>query len=565
MVTEVESETSSICLPPQKRGGAEPTDSGIKALRHWRQDIVAGLVVALVSVPLSLGIALASGAPPIAGLTSEIIAGLVFPFLGGAYVTISGPAAGLTPVLFAAIAALGHGDMSAGYHRILAVIFMAGILQLVLTICGAARFSYMLPSSAIRGMMCSIGILIMAKQIPNFLGENFRAHDFFPIIIELPQHVRTVNWTVLGIAAGCLALLCVMPKINWKALRYIPAQLIVVLVGIAAGQLLHLDSRFLVHIPDNPLAKSFVMPDFGSLFLDYSCWGAALVALLALTFVDGTESLATIHAVDKIDPYKRKSNPKRTLFAMGMSNIVSSLVGGLTIIPGIIKSTTCIVSGGRTPWVNFYNAIFLIIFLLFATPLINMIPIGALAAVLVHIGYKLAAPKVWLSVAEIGREQLAIFGTTILVTLCTDLLLGIVAGVLVKIVVLLAYSIRRHRLSRHPLRLPLSSIIAGLFRNPVKSILTKDGVMTIELARPLTCFNSLALRNAVDHADPTIQHLRLLALPEVTIVDHSTNSYLRSLQEQWRSQGKLAEVCGLDNLRKITAAEECMRYKLAVS
>jgi MFS superfamily sulfate permease-like transporter len=167
----------------------ETPQNGLAGLKHWRQDMLAALVVALVSVPLSLGIALASGAPPLCGLTSEIIAGLIFPFLGGAYVTISGPAAGLAPVLFAGITTLGHGNMEVGYHLILCVIFMVGIVQLILTWLKAAKFSQMFPQAAIHGMLASIGFLLAAKQIPNFIGCTFHAHDFFAVMAETPSQL----------------------------------------------------------------------------------------------------------------------------------------------------------------------------------------------------------------------------------------------------------------------------------------------------------------------------------------------------------------------------------------
>ena len=149
--------------------------------------------------------------------------------------------------------------------------------------------------------------------------------------------------------------------------------------------------------------------------------------------IDGVESLATIAAIDKIDPFRRKSDPNRTLIAMGISNMCSSLAGGLTIIPGGVKSTTCIFSGGRTQWANFYNACFLIVYLLLGRNLINLMPLSVLGAIVLYTGYKLCAPKVWKHVAHIGSEQLFVFTTTVLVTVTTDLLWGIAAGIVAKL------------------------------------------------------------------------------------------------------------------------------------
>ena len=155
--------------------------------------------------------------------------------------------------------------------------------------------------------------------------------------------------------------------------------------------------------------------------------------MLTLTLIDGVESLATIAAIDKIDPFRRKSDPNRTLFAMGVSNMCSSMVGGLTIIPGGVKSTACIVGGGRTQWANFYNAMFLILYIVIGRSVINLMPLSALGAIVIYTGYKLCAPKVWKHIAHIGSEQLFVFTATVLVTLTTDLLWGIAAGIVAKL------------------------------------------------------------------------------------------------------------------------------------
>lgn len=157
-----------------------------------------------------------------------------------------------------------------------------------------------------------------------------------------------------------------------------------------------------------------------------------------MTLIDGVESLATIAAIDKIDPFRRKSDPNRTLNAMGVSNLCSSLAGGLTIIPGGVKSTTGILSGARTQWANFFNACFLITYLLLGRNLINLMPMTVLGAIVLYTGYKLCAPKVWRHAAHIGSEQLFVFTTTVLVTVTTDLLWGIAAGIVAKLLLELA-------------------------------------------------------------------------------------------------------------------------------
>src|SRR5438270_746434 len=159
----------------------EKPQNGIAGLKQWRYDMTAGLVVSLISLPFSLGIAVASGAPPICGLISAIIAGLILPFLGGSYVTVSGPAAGLAPVLFASMMLLGRGDREVGYPLLLGAICLTGLVQIILAKLKLARFAAIFPASVVEGMLASIGLLIIAKQLPLIFGSpgnHFEAHEF---------------------------------------------------------------------------------------------------------------------------------------------------------------------------------------------------------------------------------------------------------------------------------------------------------------------------------------------------------------------------------------------------
>src|ERR1700758_657994 len=183
--------------------------NGLAGLKHWRHDLVAGLVVSMISVPFSLGIAVASGAPPICGIVSAIIAGLVLPFLGGSYVTISGPAAGLAPALFAGMIALGHvrlghgGSQSemlaVGYPLVLVAIAIVGVLQVILAKLKVARLSAIFPAAAIQGMLAAIGLMIIVKQIPLFMGVKFEAHEFWAVLGEAPRHVQSMSHQTLAL------------------------------------------------------------------------------------------------------------------------------------------------------------------------------------------------------------------------------------------------------------------------------------------------------------------------------------------------------------------------------
>ena len=299
-----------------------------------------------------------------------------------------------------------------------------------------------------------------------------------------------------------------------------------------------------------------VPPDFHALFSDPSLVGSIFVIVLTLTFIDGTESLATILAVDKIDPWHRKSNPSRTLFAMGISNICSSLIGGLTIIPGIIKSTTNIHSGGRTSWANFYNAVFLIIFLLAASNVIHLIPLGALAAVLVHIGWKLAGPHKWRTMWSIGSEQMLIYIATILVTVSTDLMIGILAGIILKFLFLTFYNSK----AAHAFN---ASVVTSLFRNPVLVSQESPDATTLEIGGPVVCFNSLYLRSACEKASERQKPIKMKILSSVNVVDHSTSTYLQAFQQDCERAGIAFSVDGFDGLKARTAEPHSLKYRPA--
>lgn len=534
---------------------SEKPPNGVAGLRYWRNDVVAGLMVSLTSLPFSLGIAVASGAPPIAGLMSSIIAGLIFPFLGGAYMTISGPAAGLAPALLASMMALGHGHLELGYPRLLAVICMVGAIQVVLSRLGAAKLSAAFPASVVEGMLASIGMLIVAKELPHFIGHDFKSHAFFGIIREVPEEISLMDPASFGLGIVCLTMMFVLsiPKVRRRLV--IPPALVVVGVGMFLGWVLKVDSHHLIRIPDNILKHGIVMPDFPGLFGDRSLLWVMVASVLTLVLIDGVESLATIKAIDKVDPFRRKSDPDRTLMAMGISNIASSVVGGLTIIPGGVKSKLNIVSGGRTLWANFYNALFLIAFLFAGKALINLIPYSALAAILIYTGFKMFEPKIWLHALHIGPEQLFVFSVTVAVTLLTDLLIGIFVGMGVELIVSMALT--SHRV-RTPEGRPMSSgevfryglsHLSQFLRNPVVRRESREDGYHLHLDRPLVCFNSMHFDRELSNIPEDAPALHLHFGENVAMIDHTSSDGLIQFSDDYEGSGRgRVELVGLDRM-----------------
>jgi MFS superfamily sulfate permease-like transporter len=554
---------------PASSPAAEKPQNGLAGLKHWRHDLVAGLLVSLISLPFSLGIAIASGAPPIAGIVSAIIAGLLLPFLGGAYVTISGPAAGLAPVLLASMLVLGKGDLKAGYPLLLGVICIAGCVQIVLSLFKAARFSALFPSSVVEGMLASIGLLIMAKQLPNLIGRPFEAHDFFDILREAPSQFVQLNPLVFAIGLFTLVLIFVLSAGKAAWLKILPPQVLAVAVATVVGWGLHLDPAYRIHIPDKPLEHGFAMPNFAELLRNSSLWFAVVTTVITLTLIDGVESLATALAIDKIDPFHRKSNPNRVLLAMGISNICSSIVGGLTIIPGGVKSKACIVGGGRTLWANFYNAIFLLIFLFIARDIINLIPLSALAALLIFTGYKLCEPRVWRHVAHIGREQLLVFSATVAATLYTDLLWGIAFGMLVKLLVNFWFAVsvaRQHQATAgSPAARGLKNVVhlTRQFRNPVAKREYSGDACRIYFEGPLVCFNNLHVNKELKRIPAEATRI-YLDMTRVALIDHtSCENLFDFVEEHGRNGSAHCEILGMDRMIKRSRFSSCMRLGYA--
>ncbi|MGH9550248.1 MAG: SulP family inorganic anion transporter, partial [Terriglobales bacterium] len=219
----------------------------------------------------------------------------------------------------------------------------------------------------------------------------------------------------------------------------------------------------------------------------------------------------------------------------------------------------CIVSGGRTAWVNFYNAIFLIIFLLAAGNLIRMIPIAALAAVLMHIGYKLAGPQKWAGMAKLGTAQVAIFATTIVVTLCSDLLVGIFSGMVVKSLILAYYTLQSKAKTQ---RTDIGMF--SMFRSPVEKSVTTDGVIDLHLKGVVNCFNSLKLRSAVDAVPENVNNVRV-HFDNVSIADHSTLLYLYTTRDDWKRAGRTMDLIGLDQLKACASDKSSLRYRLSAA
>jgi MFS superfamily sulfate permease-like transporter len=406
-----------------------------------KNDIPAGIVVFLVALPLCLGIAVASGAPPLAGVIAGIAGGVVVSLLSNSALGVSGPAAGLTVIVLTAIGKLG-------FEPFLFAVVIAGLIQLILGFLKAGVIAYFFPSSVIKGMLAAIGVLIILKQIPHALGyDKDYEGDFTFLRINGENTFSDIYNSIAFISAGSLIITAISLAILiiWERpfikrqsfLKMVPAPLLVVVAGVLLTLFFNKYYPGIAPRPDQlvvlPVAKD-ISSFFGQFsFPDFSQFANPQVYITAgtLAIVASIETLLCVEATDKLDPQKRMTSPNRELKAQGLGNIFSGLIGGLPLTQVIVRSSANIQSGGKTKMAAFIHGVLLLVAVIAFPAMINMIPYAALAAILLQVGYKLTKPSLIKSMAKLGLKQFLPFIVTIIAIIFTDLLTGIVIGMAV--------------------------------------------------------------------------------------------------------------------------------------
>lgn len=400
---------------PAAQGRPAPPKDWLPGLvENGMNDGVSGFIIFLIALPLCLGIALASGAPPIAGIISGIIAGTLANLLSGSYVTINGPAAGMIVIVAGAVLELG-------FAQALAVGVVAGAIQVVLSFAKAGKLTGFFPLSVIHGMLAGIGLIIMAGQIHVALGRQDPGEHGIHILTSIPP-----SFANLEPATALVGLAAVLVMVAWPMLgaiaKVVPAPLVAVIVGtgiaLANGAGPRLD------LGEGGLLAGFTAPDFSGLLS-----GAAVKWIVLYVFVASLESLLTAEAVDKLDPWQRRSNMNKELFGKGVGNMLSSAVGGLPMIAEVVRSKANILNGARTRWSNFFHGVFLAVFVLAAPGLLELIPLAALAGILLVVGFKLAHPGDFRHALHVGKVDFVLMVITAITVLLTDLLIGVATGI----------------------------------------------------------------------------------------------------------------------------------------
>lgn len=450
-----------------------------------RGDLAAGLVVFLVALPLCLGIALASGAPLFSGIVSGVVGGVVVGFLSNSSLSVTGPAAGLTAIVLTAITDLG------GFNIFLLAVILAGLLQIGLGFLRAGSFSNYFPTSVIEGMLAAIGIIIILKQIPHAFGHDVTNEgDFF--FIEKSGNttfdtlIESVNYIHLGslfIALVSLAILITWEKVPaLRNLKVIPGALVVVITSIllneffirSGSSLAILSQNHLVNLPSlSEIKDGFALPNFKEL-ANEKVW----IVAITIAVVASIETLLCIEATDKLDPYKRFTDTNRELKAQGIGNLISGLLGGLPMTSVVVRSSANINSGGRTKLATIFHGVLLFSFALSIPFILNKIPLAALAAVLLMVGYKLAKPSVFVHLWNNGYTQFVPFVITVIAVVRIDLLKGVAIGLMASIIFILYQNLK----------------IAYSFKKES----FKDGdIITIKLAQEVSFLNKAAIKNTL--------------------------------------------------------------------
>ncbi|MDP2187547.1 MAG: SulP family inorganic anion transporter [Sphingobacteriaceae bacterium] len=419
---------------------------------NLKHDIPAGLVVFLVALPLCLGIALASGAPLISGVIAGVIGGLVVGPLSGSQLSVSGPAAGLTVIVLGAIATLGS------FEAFLTAVVLAGCIQIALGYARAGLIGYYFPAAVIKGMLAGIGVILVLKQIPHALGfdqssmgsvafgEKHNANTF----TELWRALTTAHTGALLIALSSLLILVLWENKKLKqfgVFKFIPGPLVVVVISTLLNELfmaiaptLALSNVQLVNIPQlfgDEANHVQVGPDWRALG-QLATW--TLAATMAI--VASLESLLSLEASDKLDPYKRNSPPNRELKAQGVGNVLSGLLGGLPITAVIVRSSANVTAGARTRVAAIAHGFFMAGFVLLTPKLLNHIPLAGLASILIFIGYKLSSVSLYRGMYRLGWSQFMPFLITVLAIIFTNLLQGIAIGLVVALFFILRNNYR---------------------------------------------------------------------------------------------------------------------------
>jgi MFS superfamily sulfate permease-like transporter len=517
--------------------------TGLKGLiENWQSDLIAAISVALIALPLSLGIALAAGAPAMSGIFSAIIGGVVTTLYRGGHISVNGPAKGVIGVILMGIVVMDDGSGQA-FNYVLAAVVVSGALQMLLGILKLGRLADIFHTSVIHGILAAIGIIIFAKQIHVAMGTHSDSPSIVQNLIDAVLYIPQANPFVLIIALAGLLLLIFHSKISYRFFHLLPAPMWVIALSIPfvyafnffedhtmtfLGKSYEIGPHLLLDIPNN-ISDSIMHPNFGKINT-IEFW----TTVFSLLIITSIESLAIAKAVDKIDPYKRKTDLNKDLTGIGMSTIVAGMIGGLPIIAVIIRSTVNIHNGAKTKWSNMYQGLLLLLFILVLSPVMRLVPLCAFAILLVFTGFKLASPSVFKQAYSQGTEQLIFFVGTMVITLYTNLLVGLLGGLLLALIT--------HMLLA---RVSVNQFFKMVYKSRTKVVERPDGTFDLKIRGIANFLGILKVDKLVAQipsgADVNID------LSETRLVGMTYMDYLVEYLKSQRASGGKVFITGLES------------------
>jgi MFS superfamily sulfate permease-like transporter len=482
-------------------------------------DLAAGLVVFFVALPLCLGIALASGAPLFAGLIAGIIGGIIVGILSKSHLSVSGPAAGLTAIVLAAVTELG------AFNIFLCAVLIAGVIQLALGFLKAGSIANYLPSNVIEGMLAGIGVIIILKQLPHAVGFDRDSGGNFSFLDTSGGNTFTaltqaLNYFTLGavlIASISILIMKVWEKVPaLKKIKILPGPLVAVVFGvilneifIAAGSSLAIDQEHLVSLPVSgsvgEFFSQFNLPDFGG-FTNQKVWTYGFT----IAVVASIETLLCIEAVDTLDPHKRYTPPNHELKAQGIGNILNGLIGGLPITSVIVRSSANVNADAQTKLSCITHGVLLLVCAAAIPFLLNKIPLAVLAAILILTGYKLANPALIKRWWGHGWQQFVPFSITVIGVVLTDLLMGVTMGLVVSV----AFILRENQKS------------AYFFQ---RKKYHEGDIIHIHLAQEVSFLNKAAIKLTLEHLPP--ESYVIIDASENVYIDHDVRELIKEFSE----------------------------------
>ena len=525
--------------------------------KFFKNDVLSGFLVFLIALPLCIGISLASGFPAFSGVITAIVGAVVASLLSNSELTIKGPAAGLIVIVYGAVTEFGYRGNGGpedyqAYKMALAVGVVSGLIQIAFGYFKLGRLSEIFPSSVVHGMLASIGIIIIAKQLPIMFGQTAKGNPL-ELIASLPDKIMHANPEIAIIGICSLLLLVMLPRIQFfSSLRKIPAPLVVLMLGFFLAKffdLTHahtysfsaksydLNEKFLVTVPQNILS-AITTPDF-TVLSSLAAWKWILMFCL----IGSLESILSAKAIETLDPWKRKTDFNRDLLAIGIANTLAACLGGLPMISEIVRSKANIDNGARTRYANLWHGIFLLAFLTLVPNLIHQIPLAALAAMLVFTGFRLASPKEFAGVYRVGKEQLFVFCSTIIGVLSTDLLVGLFIGMFVEMLVAFRHG-------------------TGLKRLFVPKLTVDDSkpqAVTVKVEDAVVFSNWTPLRREIEQVCISQQIKMKIDFSEVKFIDHSAMSKIFEFKKELAEAEYDVAFNGMDKLRPFSSHPEAGR------